>query len=141
MPNPDIAELHNRENANVTCSAIRPTFSKAFCLFKGKLEGYLWKKSGKIVGHVIVEASNRLVCLEATGQPDDILSVLASLAQKKQFKEISFDTLPYNSPLAKRLRQLTCRTEKQYIKSGGAMVRLLNLESCLRKITPELSAA
>ena len=140
-PRQEIADLHNRYNANVTGSAIRPTFSKAYCLFKGKLESYAWKKGNKIAGHVLIEASGRFACLEAIGEPDEILSVLASLAQKKQAKEICFDTLPYNSPLAKRLRQLTCRSEKQYIKSGGAMVRLLNLKSCLTKISPELTPA
>jgi predicted acetyltransferase len=138
-PNPKIAELHNRENATVTGSAVRPTFTRGYCLFSGKLEVYAWKKAGRIVGHVHVNPGDRLICHEATGNPDDILSVLASLAQKKQLKEIAFHSLPYNSPLARRLRQLNCRNEKQYIKSGGAMIRLMNLNSTLKKIAPELS--
>src|SRR5690606_16448607 len=119
-PDPRIAELHNRYNANVTGSAIRPTFHRGHCMFSGKLEAYAWKKGTKLVGHVHIDASNRLTCHEATGEVDEILSVLCKLARKKQAKEIVFNTLPYNSPLARRLRQLNCKVDRQYIKSGGA---------------------
>ncbi len=140
IPDDQIARLHNRANAEVTGAAVRPTFSRAHCFFKGTAECFIWRSGRRMVGHVMVQMNNgRLVCYEATGRPEDILSVLAGLAAKKGSRDIGFETLPYDSPLARRLRQFTVRSERQYIKSGGAMVRLLNLTSCLGKMTTELS--
>ncbi len=140
-PREDIAQLHNRHNARVTGSAVRPVFQKGYCFFQGKPECYGWSKGKQLVGHVLVQANgNRLVCFEATGQTQEILSVINALAISKGTKEISFETLPFTSPLATSLRRATVKIERQYIKSGGAMVRVINLQSCLRKMLPELSA-
>lgn len=140
-PREDIAKLHNRYTAELTGAAVRPTFSKKFFFLGQRIEGYLWKEKNKLAGHVIVSAEGPyLACWEATGKPDQILTVLKAIAETKQLKELRFDTLPYLSPLAKRLRQLTCRMERQYVKSGSAMVRVINLKSCLEKMVPELSS-
>lgn len=141
VPNQDIARLHNRHNARVTGSAVRPFLLKGYCFFSGKPECYAWSKAKKLVGHVLVQVNGtRLSCYEATGETDEILSVLSAIATQKGTRDISFETFPYMSPVAVRLRRMTARMERQYIKSGGAMVRIVNLESCLRKMLPELSA-
>jgi len=140
VPSEVINQLHNRYNATVTGSAIRANFTHGYCFFHGKTEAHLWKKSNKPAGHVFTQINNnRLVCYEATGEPDEILYVLRSLANKKGLGEISFETFPYLSPIARRLRQLSCRCDRQYVKSGAAMIRIINLESCLKKIASELS--
>lgn len=141
VPKDTIARLHNRFNATVTGSAVRPTFSKKFYLYRDGLEGYQWKDArGKVCGHVLVyQDGGRLVCAEGTGKVDDVFAVLKSLCEKKNVGEIRFDTLPYLSPLARRLRTLTCRFERHYMKSGNAMVRVINLKSCLWKMEAELS--
>jgi predicted N-acetyltransferase YhbS len=140
-PRENIATLHNRHNAQFTGAAVRPMFTAKYSLFRGGLEGYSWNDAkGKLTGHVLLyQDGTRLVCIEATGEPDAALAVLGSLCKKKAANEIRFETLPYLSPLAKRLRQLTCRVERQYIKSGGAMVRVVNLKSCLQRMEQELS--
>ena len=96
-PGDTINKLHNRYNATVTGAAVRPTFHKSFCFFKGKTEGFMWK-SGRDAGYVLVQVNGaKLSCFEAAGKPDDILSVLQSIAQAKHLRDLSFETLPYNT--------------------------------------------
>jgi hypothetical protein len=139
-PRADVAALHNRANATVTGSAVRPTYLRHGYVFF-PIEGRLWRDSrGKLIGHVVISSNNgRLICHESTGRPEEILAVLKQAAEQKEMREISFETAPYNSPVIRRLRQGDCRSEKTYIKSGLAMVQCLNLAGCLGKMTGELS--
>jgi hypothetical protein len=140
-PRADIARLHNRQNATVTGSAVRPTYAGHGYYF-WPVEGRLWKDAkGKLAGHVVVSSGNgRLVCHESTGPADQVLGVLKQLAEEKQMREISIETAPYNSAVLRRVRQCDCRCEKTYIKSGLAMVQCLNLGGCLGKMAGELSS-
>ena len=141
-PNDAVAKLHNRYTAEMTGAAVRPTYPAAFYIFGQQVEGYLWKDAkGKPVGHVLIHTGHgRVNCVESTGEVDQILSVLAAIAAKKGLKELHFETLPYLSPMARKLRTLTCRCERNYVKSGNAMVRVMNLRNCLAKMTVELEA-
>jgi predicted N-acetyltransferase YhbS len=141
-PSAEIARLHNRWNGGLTGTAVRPTFTKGF--FMGPRpapEAWLWRDArGRAAGHVLAsQDGGALVILEATGAPDVVLAVAGELARRRGLAELSFETLPYGSALARSLRTLTCRFEQRYTRDGAAMVRLVDLEACLRAMAPELS--
>ncbi len=142
LPAPETVRLHNRANAVLTGTAVRPTYTGPFNGWFRVLEGHGWRDGrGRLAGHVVVrEQEGTLTCTEATGEVDAILAVLHDLSVAKELKVVRFFSLPYRSALAARLRRLVCRLERRYAENGEAMVRVIDLESCLRKIAPELSA-
>ncbi len=141
-PGADVTRLHNEWNAGLTGTAVRPTFSKGFFhSSRTSPEGWLWRdRRGRAAGHVFVhEDRHDLVIIEATGDPDTVLACLGRLAERKALPELRFDTLPYGSALARRLRTLNCRYEQRFARDGEAMVRVVDLTACLRGMEPELS--
>jgi predicted N-acetyltransferase YhbS len=132
--------LHNRQNAALTGTAVRPTYPGLIYGSRGLLSAYAWKdKAGKLAGQVLAHASGtRLICTEVLGDPDLALAVLAAVAREKVVGEIQFDTLHYLSPMARRLRTLSCRYECNYVRDGAAMARVINLSSAMEKLRPEL---
>lgn len=141
MPTAETARLHNRTNTGLTGTAIRPTYTRPFTGANHALEPHGWRDArGRLAGHVVVRTQEgALVCTEATGQVDPILAVLRSLSIEKELKELRFLSLPYRSALAARLRRLSCRLERRYEPDGDALARVIDLESCLRKMEPELT--
>lgn len=139
-PDRETARLHNRTNAGLTGTAVRPTYTRALG-GPYKTDAYGWRDaSGRLAGHVCVrEQDGALACTEATGEADAILAVLRRLSVERELKQLRFVTLPHRSALAARLRRLTSRLERRYERNGGAMVRVMNLEGCLRKMVNELS--
>jgi predicted acetyltransferase len=139
----DIDALYNRACSRLTGTALRPTYTLARIDPSGKpgSQGYLWTdRAGKLAGYVHVALrGSQLDCGEAIGQPDEVLAVLGKLASRLHATEIRLGCLHYDSPLAVAIRRLTCRMETQYVRNGGAMVRIINLRSSLEKIAPELS--
>jgi hypothetical protein len=135
----DIARMYNREHATCTGTAVRPTYrgrrrDKARTIHtwtdrRGRLRGYL----------VLRQRRGRLECQETGGSVEQALRVLARVARRKGIAEVHFPSLPYDTPLARRLRRGNCRLEMSYVRSGGAMVRTLNLNTTLEKIAPELT--
>ena len=133
----DIGEIYNRRNAGFTGTAVRPTFR-----FRDeRTEGRLWAdRRGKTVGYVIFRhRDDRITCRECGGDVEQILRVLGKLGRRRYCKEVRFTGLPFDHPLARRLRRGDCRTETRYTKSGSAMIRTIDLRSTLKNITGELS--
>jgi predicted N-acetyltransferase YhbS len=142
-PSPEIVRLHNRWNAGLTGTAVRPTYTKGIYHWPRLApEAWLWRDAaGRAAGHLLVsEDRNVLVALEATGDPDAVLAALGTLAARRGLRELRLETLPYGSALARRLRSLHCRYEQWFVPNGDAMVRVVDLASCLRAMEPELSA-
>lgn len=142
-PGAEVVRLHNRWNARLTGTAIRPTFPTGF--FHGahtSPEAWLWRDGrGRAAGHVLVhEDGDALVTTEATGDPEAVLAGLGRLAARRGLPALRFETLPYGSALARRLRTLNCRYEQQFARNGAAMIRLVDLAACLRAMAPELAA-
>jgi predicted N-acetyltransferase YhbS len=135
----DLNELYNHENANFTGTAVKPTYIRN--PFLPKTEGYLWKnKQGKPSGYVITwEWDGRIYINEPVGDVEQILRCVGMVVRKREYKEARFVGMHYDSGLCKTLRRRTCRAETSYKKCGEAMIRTLNLESTLRKISGELS--
>ncbi len=141
-PSAEVNRLHNRWNAGLTGTALRPTFTTGFFRWaRASPQAWLWRDArGRAAGHLFVhEDGGVLVTTEATGAPGAVLASLGRLAARLGLPSLRFETLPYGSPLARRLRTLNCRYEQRYARDGEAMVRLVDLEACLRAMEPELS--
>jgi hypothetical protein len=136
----DLAELYNREQAGLTATAVRPTYTSTIYPDRGEQLGYLWRDGrGRIAGYVVVRRDgNRLHCTDAVGDVEQVFWVIGMLARKWSIAEIHFDAMHYQSGLCRRLRQLNCRYERRYNRCGGPMVRTINLRQCLGKMAAEL---
>ena len=60
------------------------------------------------------------------------------LARRRGKSEMHLPCLHWRSPLAMRLREGFCRIDVRFSRSGGAMIRTLNLASTLRKMRGEM---
>ena len=138
-PRQDLRALHNRHYAAATGSAVRPFYRKGYAWTK-PLDGYLWTgRNGKPGGYVIVQREGgRLWCYEYCGGAEQALRVLAMLARRWDCEEARFETIPLHTELVKRLLRGNCRTETRHRRSGGPMVRMINLHTTLAKMSREL---
>ena len=135
----ELDRLYNREYSRATGSAVRPTYRR--CPRPDRWRGYLWKDNrGKPAGYVIAHSQKgELVLVENVGKLDELLAVLGVLARRWRCHRVRFDCVPYDHPLATRARRGNCEKTTRYVRSGGAMVRTVNLRSALEKIVGELS--
>lgn len=133
----DLDALYNRQYATLTGTAVRPTYQRN--RRPKQWQGFLWTKpSGKPAGYVLVSPeADKLTCFEVCGPTDEVLAALAALAGKRRSREICFDSLPRRHPVAKRIRHGSCRLEINYSRSGGPMVRTINLATTLTKLRGE----
>ena len=135
----DLIALYNTHHATATGTAVRPTYRRMYPWTQGT-EGYGWSEGGRLAGYVLLNRDgSRLKCLECCGDTEQALRVLGLMAPKWHCDQVQFETIPYMSELAKRLRRGNCRIETRYRRCGGAMVRMLNLPSALGKMSEELS--
>ena len=133
----EIIKLYNSENKFLTGTAVKPTYK----FYNPKFKGYYWENDkGLIVGYLYYKIEHdKFTCIEATGKVDDILKAIVSLAKKNCYRNISFYSLHYNSLLCKELRRKNCSVETLYEACGGPMIRIINLESTLKKMCGEFS--
>ena len=144
----DLAELYNQWHKGLTGASVRPTYHRGKCppndeddypayIFKddaGTVVGYLYDgpfKDKKIHTHS-----------DSAGDPEQILRVLAQTLKEYDIKEIRFLKMPYDSPLARRIRRGTYRMSKKNIDNDGrsaCMIRVINLRSTLEKMSGVLS--
>lgn len=143
MLDPQLTQLANRAYDGLTGTAVRPTYQQIESeLQKG--EGYSWTDAaGRLTGYVIALAergnANRVWIADAIGQPPEVFSAVAAVMRRKKATEVRFTNLHHDSLLARALRQMNCRQEIYNRRSGGPMIRTLNLRSCLTKMRGELT--
>jgi hypothetical protein len=65
--------------------------------------------------------------------------VLAALARRAGRSKVRLVNFPEGDPLIRRLKRGSVSAETYYHRSGGAMIRTINLASCLGKMAGELS--
>jgi predicted acetyltransferase len=134
------ADLYNGSYATYTGTAVRPTYLGAHP-WDGSMEGYAWMgDDGKPDGYVLVSRRGRQLRVhEYCGDVDQALRTLGYLSRRWHCDEVRFETLPYASDMATRLRRGNCRAETYYSRSGSAMIRLLNLPQAMARLAGELS--
>ncbi len=137
----ELETLYNREYAEFTGNAVRPTYRNYGFFCHRNLLGYRWNaEDGSPAGYVLYfHQGTRLNCIEAIGDPEQILRVLALAGKHLGCTELEFRTFPYQSGVARRLRQGICREIAEYRRNGGCMLCVINLPATLHKLREEFS--
>jgi predicted N-acetyltransferase YhbS len=136
-----IEALYNQTHQPFSGTAVRPTYRMQDADDMGA-HGW-FDAQGSLLGYVRAvpaDENKTLQCLEATGDPQQGLAVLADLFKQEAYEALTFFTLPYEHPLLQVIRQGGCIVESQYFAVSGWRVRLVNLHSTLEKIRPMLEA-
>ena len=132
-----IIDLYNATYAGFSGTAVRPTYRM---LNTGDMGAHGWLDvDGTLAGYVraVPNADTKtLQCLEATGDPDQGLAVLADLFKQDEYETLAFFTLPDQHPVLQIIRRGACTVEHQYFYHTGWQVRIVNLDSTLRKLCP-----
>ena len=137
---PEMNTLYNHTHAALPGTAVRPTFYNKYpediCVFAwrdtaGKLDGYVRAMPAE-------EEPKNLLCLEAAGDPHQVLAVLGDLFKQGEYETLACFTLPYLHPLLQILRKGACLVEDRYFDISGWRVKVINLRSTLEKLRPLL---
>jgi hypothetical protein len=133
----DLAALYNRENANLTGTAVRPVFPSGNPLVES--DAYLWKRNQQVAGFVFVgNKGNTLEVRSWAGDPEVILAMVRRLAKVRGIATIQFRWIHYQSKLSRFLRRQNSDFKSDYLSSGGPMIRAVSLERFARRLLPEL---
>jgi hypothetical protein len=133
----DPAALYNRENANLTGTAVRPTFPLGNPFVE--TDAYLWKQNGEVTGFVLVGRTGTPFDVRSwAGDPEVILGVVKRLAMERGVSTVRFQRIHYLSKLSRFLRRQNCELKSEYRSSGGPMVRMISLERFVTRLRPEL---
>ncbi len=133
----DLAALYNRENANLTGTAVRPTFPLGNPFIEP--DAYLWKQNGEVTGFVFVgRAGTPFDVRSWAGDPEAILAVIKRLAMARGVSTVRFQWIHYLSKLSRFLRRQNCELKSEYRSSGGPIVRMISLERFVTRLRPEL---
>jgi RNA polymerase sigma factor (sigma-70 family) len=147
---PSLAGLHNRWNAGVTGTAVRPTFRRSKHPELDAPGLYWTDEEGRPVGYVRpgyhegpfrhdrqgVRAGSVLSVDDHAGDPDQVIRVLAEMARERGLETVWFIRMGYRSPMGAWLRKRGCyRLNQTTIRY---LVRVLNLHPLLEKLRPEL---
>jgi predicted N-acetyltransferase YhbS len=136
----DLERLFNRHHAQITGSAVRPTYL-TWNLRGKQLLGLSWNdRRGRLAGYLAVEdKGSRVDVLEAVGDGDSACAAAAFAARKFACDEIKFVCLAHESPLARRLRAGNMVERTVYFRNGMALARIIHLPRTLAKMEPEFS--
>jgi hypothetical protein len=133
----EMAALYNRENANLTGTAVRPVFPLGNPLVESDV--YLWRRDQRVAGFVSVGGSgNTLDVRSWAGDPEVILRVVKRLAVARGVRSIQFEWIHYQSRLSRFLRRQDCDFKSDYRSSGGPMIRMVSLQRFVIRLRPEL---
>ncbi len=141
---PDLYTLYNQHHQNLTGTAVRPTYQQGKHPHATGNVGFLLRNAaGSIVGYIYDDPPGKpdewYEHSDSAGDVVQRLRVLGHLARQYQFRGIRFHRLHARSDLAIQLRQLNCCMEVDYRADSGYLIRVINLESTLRKMAAELS--
>lgn len=135
----DLAELYNRYAAGLTGTAERPTFVTRGR--GGELNGALWLDARRrLEGYIVFEAHHgHLELIDSAGPAEMILAALRATAEKKRLAEVRMPNLHGAGELSRLVRRGNCRIETHCQRSGGPMIRTLNLAAMLGKLAGEFA--
>lgn len=140
----DLAALYNAESALLTGTAIRPTY-RTF-KWPGQYTGYLWNDdNGTPLGYIIGdyepadEENTTFTCVDAAGDPEQIMRLLGVITRSRGYKEVAFDRLHPRSRLARYLRRRNCTVESVYRSSGNCMAAVIDFNGLMTQLAPELT--
>jgi hypothetical protein len=133
-----IISLYNQSHTNYTGTAIRPTYRTMDQ--DGKKQFWGWfTGDGSLSGYLraIPTDDNKILqCLEASGDPVQIIAVLKDLFLKGKYEILNFFTLHHQHPVLKILRKGACLVEERFFDNTGWRVKIINLPSTLEVMKP-----
>jgi hypothetical protein len=136
-----IISAYNESHRAYSGTAVRPTYRM---LKAGDMGAYGWFDGDRnldgYVRAVPTEDKKTLQCLEAAGDPEQGLAVMAELFKQEAYETLTFFTLPRQHPILQIVRRGACVVEDRYFYHTGWRVRIVNLHSTLEKIRPMLEA-
>jgi hypothetical protein len=134
-----IVDLYNQSYAGLSGTAVRPTYPM---LEDGEMNAQGWfDEDSALVGYVRAlknEEDDSLRCLEAAGDPEIGLAILAGMFHEGEYESLTFFTMPAMHPILQQVRLGMVKLESQYFYHTGWQVKLINLESMLTKMMPLL---
>jgi len=135
----EIDAVYNRQHEAFSGTCVRPTYHM---LDADGMKAYGWfEDDGGLVGYVravTTDDKKTLQCLEAAGDPENCLAVMTELFTLGDYESLAFFTLPNHHPVLQILRRRACVVEDRYFHNTGWLVRIVNLESTLKKLLPLL---
>ena len=133
----DLVALYNRENSNLTGTAVRPTFPLGNPFVE--TDAYLWKENGEVTGFVFVGRTGTSFDVRSwAGDPEVVLAVVKRLAMARGVSSVRFQWIHYLSKLSRFLRRQNCEIKSEYRSSGGPMIRMISVERFVTQLRPEL---
>ena len=133
----EVVALANRHEQGQTGSVVREGgwFTKLV-----EDRGCLWRGTdGNVAGYILTRVNDeQLLVTGHAGHPDEILGVIHQLMQSHDRKQVRLGSIAPECELAKRLRRMNSKEVIQHQRAGGALLRLVNLRSCLLKLLPDL---
>jgi predicted acetyltransferase len=144
---PQIVRIYNRDNARRTASVVRdPRKWDRFPMgSQFGVDAQVWvavDERDRVKGYIAIDASEqRARAAELGGVGEDLfhtlLKFMASQAVKLRRQELSL-SIPVDHPFALFCRNFGCRESTHFGRNGGAMGRIINLDSLMEKVLPEL---
>ena len=140
----ELFDIYNEQNRGLTGTSVRPTYHRGKIPSLDGNYGYLLlDPNSNIVGYLYdalpLEQDVFYTHTDSAGNTIERLKVLGLLARQHHLKGVYFHRLHYLSELSVQLRKLNCRMEVEYRSQSGYLIRIINLQSTLQKMTDELS--
>ena len=129
----DFADQYNGENEGVTGTFVRPSFTTN--RRPKKWNGYIFDG-----GYLVTDRKDGVLGVaDCAGPPDRVLEVARQLATREVAPTIEFTFLPRRSLMGEYLQTITHTYTAKFVRDGGPLIKVVNLESLMEKLTPELS--
>ena len=132
----EIFALYNATHEAFSGTAVRPTY-RVTTAADMSLHG--WFHENKLSGYlraIPTDDKKSLQCLEAAGDVEQGLAVLAELFKQGDYESLTFFTMHRDHPMLKQIRKGACILENKYFDASGWRVRLVNLTGTLEKLRP-----
>lgn len=135
---PAMDSLYNRSHAAFSGTAVRPTYRNRS---PEEIGAHGWHDpDGSLAGYMRLlpdeKEPKQFTCLEATGDPEQGLAVMAELFKQGSYETLAFFTLPHHHPILQLLRRGAVIVEDRYFDISGWRVKIINLHSILKKLSP-----
>lgn len=135
-----LTHLFNRTRTRCTGSFVRPTRGGVIRHACGQA-GHAWGPVNSPAGYVLTAVVDDVLEVQDwAGGARDVLAAAVRLARLRKAAGIRFRALRSVHPLAGLLRLGDCQVTISHARSGGAMVRVVNLRSCLAKMDRVLTS-
>ncbi|HEX29782.1 TPA: GNAT family N-acetyltransferase [Candidatus Poribacteria bacterium] len=143
----DVIRIYELNNEERCCSVVRKPDSWMW-FTKGTRFGVkadpmvLLDGSGRLCGYISFDDTEDYTAVAEVGYSDPSVfeSIAAAIRDRARERghEEAWLAIPPDHPFSIFLRRFGCRITSSFNRSGGGMMRIINLETTFRKLAPEL---